>query len=669
MKSKTSFFNRTIFIKTICRFWPLWVCYFLAWVLIGIVPFATQLDNWQYYQLTAAEYAARVHNELINYTTIAGVVSMFAALATAVLVWSFMFNARSTSGYASLPVNRRAMFVSLTSAGLVMMVLVNLVVSLIMLAVSAAYGAADAAAAMQLFGLLSLTFVFFYGFAVFCAQLTGNAVAMAFAYIVLQFTALCVYYCCVCMGAELIYGFVLGNVPSAVEWLTPLFNMTDNISYTVVSHTVDYSTAASAINTDAAYSTYGVYSLYGFRVAVIYAVVGLAFFAAAALLYKRRSMECATDIVSMKILRPILKYCMTFGCALILALFATELFYSYSSDVTASMLAGIIIFALVGAFVGFFGSAMLMAKSFRVFKGAWRGYGASAVIIIALVCAFGFDFFGIESRIPDADKVETVTVSYSGYYFTFDDPDIINSATALHAAALEDKELANHFWEIYADASDDWWYCNFDISYKLKSGGTINRSYNVPYLTSDESTQANARLLQEIMNSPEAIAQRAEFDFAFTERTINYGSVYVSVTADELEGVKKYMYDENNNYIEPYVTFDVDNSSMFYRVDLYFTTEELAELFNTCIVPDIADNTLGRLWIIEDDEYEATVCSASISINAYDEVSPGSYGYDSCYVNVTLDAERTVAWLTEHGVPLHTVGEVYGSSSYTYGWD
>ena len=36
MKSKTSFFNRTIFIKNILRFWPMWVLYLI--ILFFMLP-------------------------------------------------------------------------------------------------------------------------------------------------------------------------------------------------------------------------------------------------------------------------------------------------------------------------------------------------------------------------------------------------------------------------------------------------------------------------------------------------------------------------------------------------------------------------------------------------------------------------------------------------------
>ena len=44
MQSKTSFFNKTVFVKNITRFWPLWLAYLVIWILIVPVSFLTAVD-------------------------------------------------------------------------------------------------------------------------------------------------------------------------------------------------------------------------------------------------------------------------------------------------------------------------------------------------------------------------------------------------------------------------------------------------------------------------------------------------------------------------------------------------------------------------------------------------------------------------------------------------
>ena len=48
MRSGTSYFDRTVFKKTVCRFWPLWALYLAAWVvglpLEGLVALRLEAD-------------------------------------------------------------------------------------------------------------------------------------------------------------------------------------------------------------------------------------------------------------------------------------------------------------------------------------------------------------------------------------------------------------------------------------------------------------------------------------------------------------------------------------------------------------------------------------------------------------------------------------------------
>ena len=45
MRSRTSYFNATLFFKTVTRFWPLWFFYFAVWVVA--MPLVLQSNlNW-----------------------------------------------------------------------------------------------------------------------------------------------------------------------------------------------------------------------------------------------------------------------------------------------------------------------------------------------------------------------------------------------------------------------------------------------------------------------------------------------------------------------------------------------------------------------------------------------------------------------------------------------
>ena len=120
--------------------------------------------------------------------------------------------------------------------------------------------------------------------------------------------------------------------------------------------------------------------------------------------------------------------------------------------------------------------------------------------------------------------------------------------------------------------------------------------------------------------------------------------------------------------------------------DYGFSAEEMWELYSQCIVPDLAEGKVGKLWIVEDEEYLNNVYSARIEIELrYTEsqvtdkeiseemsvMAPAAVAIPSSseprpitgeirhmnFYTVPTVGSRTEAWLLEHGVILHTVGE------------
>jgi len=117
--------------------------------------------------------------------------------------------------------------------------------------------------------------------------------------------------------------------------------------------------------------------------------------------------------------------------------------------------------------------------------------------------------------------------------------------------------------------------------------------------------------------------------------------------------------------LDPALLEKLDLDNMYFRCDMPLSTEQIMELYNQCIVPDIADGTLGRIWIINDREYEDTVYSAEISIDAR-VVAQGQdgerYDYTYFYTVPTVDSHRTNRWLEEAGFKLHTLSDIYYNS-------
>ena len=96
----------------------------------------------------------------------------------------------------------------------------------------------------------------------------------------------------------------------------------------------------------------------GLGYGLIYALIGAALAAVALVLYRRRHLEGAGDVVTVRWVRPIFKYGMAFCFALALGLFL-YLFFGYNLPQGAWTL--LCLMVLCGA-VGYFAAEMLLKK-------------------------------------------------------------------------------------------------------------------------------------------------------------------------------------------------------------------------------------------------------------------------------------------------------------------
>lgn len=620
MQSRTSFFNGALFRKTMARFWPIWFIYFAIWfVALPLVVSASM--TWQ-------NDAASIQHTVLETAQTGGLVigGLFAAF-TAMAVWSFLYSARSVSGTASLPLRRENVFFSVTLGGLVPLLAANVLIFLFSLFFEAIHGQTAPADLAEWLAVVTLQLVYYYGFAVFCAQLTGSIFVLPLVYAVLNFVAYVVEALVRVIGSAFIYG-MYGSGGYALSFLSPPVEMYNR---TEIGSVMTYVESGG-------YWTPSYYYFSGWHILLIYALAGLVFAAAALLLYRRRRMESAGDVVAVKCLRPVFKYCMTFGCALCLSwlvYISSGLMYG-DRPAMVSMLV-LLALMLCGAFIGYFVSEMLIAKSFRVWRGRWLGLAVSAAVIVALMFAAEFDLFGYERYVPDAGQLASVTVDCAGESTTFYQADNILSATDVHRSAAGKKDVPRG-----ENAEDEYVVFN----YELQSGRRVTRAYDLYYNTADKSTWTDVLALQTLLNTDEAIAARKQTDFPFTADTIVSGGVNSMLTAEE--------------YAAAAGTPMQDGGDAAYY-DYSLTPAETQELYNDCILPDIADGTLGRIWLIADDEYRNTVYSASVYIYASDPSRGDSErGADYFYTVPTVDSSRTNAWLKAHGVIMHTVAEVGG---------
>ena len=598
MRSRTSFFNGTVFGKNLTRCWPVWAVYALILILfipLGLLGSVSRPAADPEYALTAAELGRQVLSRATSILPI--LLDAVCSCAAALAAFGYLYNTKSCAAIAALPLRREGTFLSCCLSGLVWLFGAHVLAALILSVVELCAGLFAARYILLWLIFAGGRILAFYGLACLCAMLTGNGVIMALLYGVLNFLA---------VGAEtlirsflslFIYGYEFTN-SGDLGFLSPVYEL-------------------FRFSSDV-YGSEGDPALLSFTGA--YAAAGVVMLACALLLYRRRRMEAAGDAVAVRALRPVFKYCMASGCALALgALIYGIVFRSLPLPSVAS----VAISALIGGFIGYLAAQMLLKKTFRVGRGGWAGFAVFAVILCALIGATSADLFGIQRYIPPAERVESLTVymhADGNSRLVLTDEGEIRRFEELHSRILQEK--AQHTGTAVYPVK---------FRYSLRDGRTVARSYAVSF-ENDRGSDASsaAGLLQELWNDPETVARRVVPVPSVTAAGIERAWV-------DLTGSRKY----TGSSLQ--ISYDDG-----YSQEVLLPGETAAELMNTCILPDIADGTLG-VFDFSGREFDPQN-GYSVAFVLY---NPGEMDYDrdyprtyvTCRLFVPPQALRTTAML------------------------
>ena len=588
MKSATSFFNRGVFLKTVARFWPIWAIYTFVQLLVLPMNITGMLGG------LGRELVNRAVLEAAAYT--AQYICPTACCAAAMAVFSHLYSDRAAGFYAALPVGRGAMFVSVSLAGLTPLLAANVLAFLAALATEAAFGFSGVPALLEWLGAVTLMTVAYFGIAAFCAQLTGHLVVMPVLFIAFGVVVSLLGNMALVVPEMFCYGYASAGAGIA-DLFSPFVCFAQNVYIVQTGQ--------------------GVYGLGGWQYLIAYGLAGLALLPASLALYTRRDMESAGDVVAIAPLRPVFQLVCAFAAAFILgnALFTLPFGDNPADGVLPAT--GYAMCMAAAAFIGWFGSAMIVNKTFAVFENR-NGYIAWAVVSLlcaALVLTCELDVTGYETRVPTAADVASVSVNAGGANVSFREPENIAAAIAVHESAIaarEENENARALGRARV-------WCSID--YTLKNGDELRREYSLAQNGESDVTD----LLQALMNTDEGISGRKDPGTPMNESTVAGGEVR---------------------------TNDYSGGTEAGSIEL--SAAEALELYHTCILPDMRDRTIGLVWFRTDDTYYESVYDCRISI--YVETGNGSWM--EFYTVPTIWSERTNAWLEEHGVELKTLAGV-----------
>lgn len=491
MKSRISFFNAGIFKSMLRRFWPLWTIYFGIWFLC--LPLPSLVSELQASKTVVNLELAKDAIDYYGYSAISGAIDMSVvsgavmALLAAMAVYSFLYNSRSSGMIASAPVRREAVFCSAYLAGALPIVAANLLIAVLNGLFSQSGAAAYIAKSNAIFfAVNTIEYLVFFSIATFIAMLTANIVALPILYGIINFVFLGMEYVVKILYGLFVFGY--GDYADCVlEFTCPVVYFYDNISF--------------CTNQTARIWLSGWCALIG------YLIVGIVLSVIALMLYRKRRMETAGDVIAVKSLRPVFKYCVTFCAAICFGLFFYVIIYSAFSGISASLLV-LSLGLLIGAFIGYFASEMLLKKSFHVFKGQWKGYIIVAIlcVVFAVVCVT--EMLDLSSKLPEADDIRSITCSGEEAVYELNDRADIEKMLEINKAIIANRsEYAD--LEDTSDASIG--YVTF--RYTLRNGDTVSREYTI--LCDD-----NYKAYYEVLGSESIIKEHFTPSIAVTEQNV-----------------------------------------------------------------------------------------------------------------------------------------------------
>ena len=460
MRSGTSFFDKTVYWKSFTRFWPIWAANLVVWLmalpLTALMRLQTDLAVQQVgYSTRLASFARNVGD---NATELGLVMALILGVLAAMAMFSHLYSSKSANFMAALPIRREGQFISHYLAGLTGLVAPNGIVFLLTLLVEAV---GQQVWFLPLgYWLLAVTVMefFFYSFAVCLAQFTGHLLALPVYYGVFNVLAMAVY----TLLYEIMDLFYYGFYGFSSVWERMAYWCTPALPFAEMDCRVVQENDAF------------VYSVNGMGTLAAYAVAAAVLTVCALLLYRRRHMETAGDVVAVRAMRPVFKY----GVA-VCAGFALGILSTLILDLEEpGLMAAIVVWAVVGYFV----AQMFLDKSFRVFR-KWKGAAAVAVCFLLLFAVIAFDLTGFETRVPRADQVVSVDVEgLSGDVYdsanhldeTVTDPVVVERIIALHQAAVDNRSD-----EVPIPADSQYATWRVTLRYTLKNGTAISRQYDL----------------------------------------------------------------------------------------------------------------------------------------------------------------------------------------------
>lgn len=227
---------------------------------------------------------------------------------------------------------------------------------------------------------------------------------------------------------------------------------------------------------------------------IIWLVIGIGLFLAAVACYKRRKSEIAEQTQPSGVLQIVVKVFGAFcGGMMFFAIF-----------IGGGIIAWIPVILIGSVIIGLIGE-VIFSRGFRSIRKNIKWLLLAGALGIVVVVGVRFDFTGYTTRVPAADEVESVKISYRGrfemlspdyyqlngnyYGDSYDqqttvltEPESIAILTQAHSQAVADQppkdyEIEASDTEVYERLSSSHPYAWLEVTYQLKNGKELQRYY------------------------------------------------------------------------------------------------------------------------------------------------------------------------------------------------
>lgn len=679
----------TLFKKDLARFWPLWAAYTALWFLVVPLQIFNQGEGlartYAGFGMTgwAGDYAMQAVCGLNGpfFLTAVGLSAVYGVLC-AMAVWSYLYNPRAANMTHALPVRREGQFAAHFLSGTAFFVLPHTIIAALTLVAGLATGSrGDLLHILGAMGILTLLCLFFFSLATLCAFVTGHLLALPVFYVIFNFLAYGLAGLLDWVAKHFLFGFVTALRGSeAVQWLTPAVYLSRSLrwfyDYTLENVTHSNTTLGGIPQPENGSAAYTVTTrVEGLHIVLIYAAVGLILAGLALLLYRRRHLETAGDVVAVPWLRPVFQY----GVALCAALAGAYILADLLGRADRTVLT--VLLVLWGV-TGYFAARMLLQKSLRVFKTGWKGALAVAAGIVVLCLGLSADVLGAERAIPDADQVASVRVlgpnsvpgDTANYpTLTVEDPALIEKLLSVHQTVIDHrKELKANLDAYRSDRVESLpegvHFRDLKVEYALKDGSFMSRSYDLVVAPEElEDPDSVASALYGLISDP--VFNRLNYELDDVEE-----NRLTEVAVSGLEGAEKGLvtfysplseyagYDASQDDAEPVpagrpaegpiaVAETRSGDGIDYRPA---SQDELAALFRA-VEADFDAGNLGKRWLFADNnDFNKNTCTASLEFywNERHEYSDGEAYYRQRRVSIQLtpQAANTLRALEELGL-------------------